>query len=45
MSVRFSALLVVGFLTTSPHCFGREVDKGPTRLSPISHPRAITRNE
>ena len=27
MSVRFSALLVVGFLTTSPHCFGREVDQ------------------
>ena len=28
MSVRFSALLVVGFLTTSPHCFGQEVDQG-----------------
>jgi hypothetical protein len=27
MAVRFSALLVVGFLTTSLHCFGQEVDQ------------------
>jgi hypothetical protein len=27
MAVRFSALLLVGFLTASLHCFGQEVDR------------------